>query len=445
MSVAKGASADGSVIAGYSSTIASGTHAFRWTSGTMTDLGNLGSDSYAAGLSTDGKVVVGYSYISSSGSSTLGFRWTQATGMQSVENWLRANGVSIPTDVTSQANATNADGSVVVGTLKNHHAFIARVASSSSTSGSGLIDTVDFGNSLNVSAAGSSNALQTNATLINGAHGQPLMRRVDTGKSTFWVAGDWGRDDYGARSGDIGLAEVGLGHNFGAFQLNLSAGQTWTKQDLVFNGSAQTDGTYLLAEALVPVSGNLWATFGGYGQWGQADLNRGYLNATLQDYSKGSSDLNTWGMRARLDWENFLSLGNGSVTPFVDLTYSEAKMSAYTETGGGFAAHFDGRNDRATTFRLGANGTWPLVGTTHLLTSLEVDHRFEKTTAATNGQVLGLSEFSVPGESVRQDWLRAGVGIEGKVGNGVASLSVNATSNGDMPNYWVAANWRMTF
>lgn len=48
-----------------------------------------------------------------------------------------------------------------------------------------------------------------------------------TGKNAFWLAGDWGRDDHGARDGDLGLAEVGLGRNFGPVQVNVSLGQTW--------------------------------------------------------------------------------------------------------------------------------------------------------------------------------------------------------------------------
>lgn len=139
--------------------------------------------------------------------------------MQTVENWLRASGVAVPADITKTAKATNNDGSVVVGQLSSGHAFIAR-------GGSGLVTLADVQQSLGAAATGGSMALSAVGTALNGAHSRPLARRVATGKKAFWVAGDWGRDDHGSRSGDLGLAEVGLGQNFGPLQLSLSLGQT---------------------------------------------------------------------------------------------------------------------------------------------------------------------------------------------------------------------------
>ena len=74
-SLAFGISADGSTVVGRSST-ASGSEAFRWTSGSgMVGLGDLpggSSSSTAGGVSADGSVVVGGS---SGASGTEAFRW----------------------------------------------------------------------------------------------------------------------------------------------------------------------------------------------------------------------------------------------------------------------------------------------------------------------------------------------------------------------------------
>lgn len=77
-------------------------------------------------------------------------------------------------------------------------------------------------------------------------------------------------------------------------------------------------------------------------------------------------------------------------SPDLDLTYSEARLDGYTETGGGFPARFDRRKDKATE-------------------------------------------------------LRAGVGVEGKLAGGGASLMLNATTRGSAPSHWLAANWQRAF
>lgn len=438
---ANGVSGGGGVVVGWSYIAGMGAYrAFRWTSGGgMVDIGTLGgANSEASGVSADGKVVVG---VSLNGSGTnRAFRWTSA-GMQSVEDWLRAAGVSVPADITRRANAANADGSVVVGMLANNEAFIARVAGV----GSGLVTLQDLQQSLNASSEGSNMALSSGNLLINGAHGRPLMRLVGEGQNTFWLAGDWGRDDHGSRHGDVGLAEIGLGRHFGIAQLNVSLGQTWAGQKHTLGGRTKVGGSYLLAEALIPVSRGFWATFGAYRHWGEADLKRGYLNAGVQTASKASPDTNTWGVRARVDWNDAINFAGTGFTPYADISYAKARVDGYTETGGGFPARFDSRTDKVTEFRIGLNAAKPLGGGLRLVGTLEATHRFEKERTNTSGEVLGLFGFDLPGERNKRDWLRAGMGIEGSVGGGVGSLSLNATTRGEMPNVWLAANWQKMF
>lgn len=442
-SSARGVSADGNVVVGSATTAGdASTHAFRWTAASgMTDLGTLGGDnSRAAAISGNGQVVVG---AASTSSATRAFRWTQATGMQSVEDWLRASGVTVASDTSYAATATNNDGSVVVGYLENESAFIARGAGTGQEGG--LITLADVQNSLAGTARANSMALSSNNTLIHGAHSRPLARRVAAGQNAFWLAGDWGRDDHGERDGDLGLAEFGFGRNFGPAQVNVSLGQTWAKQHQLLDGQTKTDGSYLLLEALVPVSGNISATLGAYRNWGDAKLKRGYINAGAQDFSRAKADIATWGLRARVDLENDYTLAGAAFTPYADLSYAEAKLDAYTETGGGFPAHFDARKEKATDLHLGVNVTKPLTQGINLLATLEAVHRFEKNGPHTTGQVLGLFGFDLPGQKNDQNWLRAGFGVEGKLAGGNASLSLNATTQGETANYWLAANWQKSF
>lgn len=294
------------------------------------------------------------------------------------------------------------------------------------------------------------NSINNNLNLmINGAHSRPLDRLVAPGQKTFWVAGDWGRDDHGNREGSTGMAEVGVGHNLGFAQFNVSIGQTWARQNLVNDGDVKADGQYLMLESIIPVleDHGVYATVGAFGHWGEAEIQRGYINFSELDSSKASPDTQTWGLRTRLDWQNAVTLANTGVSPYVDLSYSNSHLDSYTEKGGGIPAHFDGRTDSNTEARLGFNTETPLSFAPgyNFVTNLEAAHRFENHSAGVNGQVEGLFSFNLPGEDVTNDWLKAGAGVEGNVGPGKLSLMLNGTTQSEMPNFWVATSYQLAF
>lgn len=444
-SYANGISADGSVVVG-SSDIgkAQAWQAFRWTPAYgMVSLGllNNGYSSQAFGVSADGLVVVGSASDGNAGGIVRGFRWTRETGMQTIESWLRSNGVRLPEDVTQVAQATNFNGSVVTGTLANNHAYIARV----SDIGNGIITLSDMQESLGIAGNGAYLVSRVSETLLHGAHGQPLMRQVGEGKTTMWLAGDSVLDDHILRNGAHGLAELGLGHNFGLAQINASIGQTWARLDFSHSGQGKTDGNFLLIEALIPVSGCLWATLGGYDQRGEAKLRRGYLNGEELNISTGSTNTRTRGLRARMDWGDVFKIASTSFTPYADLSYSVTNIDAYMETGGGFPARFDSRREPSTVFKLGLNTVTFESDQLKLLGILEASHRFEQESARTSGQLIGLFGFDLPSQPNKRNWLRIGIGAEGKFAGGNASIMLNRTSKGETPSSWLSANWQIVF
>jgi probable HAF family extracellular repeat protein len=491
-SYANGVSANGSVVVGGAQTVDSYYHAFRWVSGAtggvasnpqMYDLGTWGGGtrSWANGVSADGLVVVGQARDSNSVDHA--FRWTQGAGMQSVEEWLQANGVTVSGISTLSANATNANGSVVVGETPTNHPYIARVINSGGNNNGG--GTGDGGSNGGTSNGGSSNGgssngdgvsnggggngllvldentanslrspstitqtgLLANNLILTGAHSRPLSYRVTAGQNTYWAAGDWGQDNHDVRNGDIGLADLGLGRNFGAIQVNAALGRTWANQNLDLNGNLDDKGSYLFAEAMMPLRGSLWGVLSGYYLRGDTDLRRGYLNAGTLDYSYGHPDTYTWAVRGRLEWDSIASIVGVSLNPYGDLSYTHTRMEGYTETGGGFPAGYDAKTDYATELRIGVNGTKPLTERTKLVGTLEGVHRFEKTSSNVSGEVLGVGGFTFdfPGQSYDQDWLRVGLGAETKIGGGIASLMFNATTVGEIPNAWLAVRYQATF
>jgi uncharacterized membrane protein len=133
-----GISADGAVIVGQATRSvgpnAATTYGFRRDGeGRWTFLPLLpGMDSAEArAVSGDGSVVAGLSINGSSGASTT-FLWTRATGTQATEDRLKTAGVALPDLKTlpggrmvADIAALSNDGSVMVGTLWNCHAFVA--------------------------------------------------------------------------------------------------------------------------------------------------------------------------------------------------------------------------------------------------------------------------------------------------------------------------------
>ena len=458
-SSAVGVSADGSVVVGRSAFAADGIyeHAFRWTqAGGMVDIHDRDGDfSSANGVSGDGKVVVGSVATTAGSVLQTAFRWTQASGMQTVEEWLSANGVAVGSGVeTQEATATNSNGSVVVGYLSSGEGFLARVGDGTgggTGGGSGMISFADFVKTLSQTSRAASSTTRTAVVALQGAHSRPLSRRTADGGNTLWVAGDWGDDSHASRDGEVSLAEIGGGHNFGDFQFNLSLGHTWASQDAGSDGKSTADGYYLLAEWLAPVLKRehdaLWAVISGFHQWGDGRIRRGYLNAGVADSSFGEPDSTTWGASLRLEWDRLLQLPWLSANPFVEYAHLDSTIDAYTETGGGFPALIGKTNDSFDPIRYGLNAEAPVTEWARLVAVLEGAHRFDDQGPAGSATLLGAGGFTVnaPGGPIEQDWLRVGGGVEADVWRGTASVMVNGTTESEMPACWVAASWRMSF
>lgn len=302
--------------------------------------------------------------------------------------------------------------------------------------------------SLNASNIGIGSTFSTSTLALHGAHSRPLSRRVAVGENTFWAAGDLGRDDHGSRDGSTRLAEFGVGHNFGPVQLNLSLGKTWANQNLVNNGDVDASGTYLMLEGIIPVSAahGVYTTLGAYHLWGEADIRRGYLNADTQEYSDAAPDSTTWGVKVRVDWENAFTAGTTRFSPYADLSYTHSTLDAYTETGGGFPARFDERKDSITELRAGLNSATPIQGSRlDFVTNLEAVHRFDSTSTGASGEVIGQFAFDLAGEDYDQNWIKAGLGVEGQLGNGRLTAMLNGTTTGSAPSTWLAVSYSLPF
>jgi len=151
------------------------------------------------------------------------------------------------------------------------------------------------------------------------------------------------------------------------------------------------------------------------------------------------------GLRARLEWADAARSGGLSFNPYGEVSYLHTHMDGYTEHGGGFPATYQAVEDDATDLLLGVNSTYALSSRTEVFGLLEGVHRFNESAAPISGKVIGLFPFELAGQDYNRNWLRAGVGVAAHVGPGTASLSINATTEGEAPDTWLAGTYQVAF
>lgn len=108
-------SPDGSIIVGQSNDVA-----FRWTSATgMQSLGTLlpSGWSIATDLSDNGSIIVGQAYFPTQQSSYTGFIWDATHGMRNLTQVVTDMGFNLQGQVIELANAVSADGNVISGRM----------------------------------------------------------------------------------------------------------------------------------------------------------------------------------------------------------------------------------------------------------------------------------------------------------------------------------------
>jgi probable HAF family extracellular repeat protein len=97
--------------------------AFLWNQGMVTQLGTLpGFDSSIATGINDSGEVVGIAYVFANPNNEVGFKWTQATGMQAIDSAATAGGVNARGDIAGMslgmhATIFSASGNIDLGTL----------------------------------------------------------------------------------------------------------------------------------------------------------------------------------------------------------------------------------------------------------------------------------------------------------------------------------------
>lgn len=449
-SEAAGISADGKVIVGSSGRAGVPDfeyRVFRWTPiEGMVTVGSLNGSTYAfaRGVSADGKVIVGTAKDGNNGNVYRGFRWSAASGMQTIEQWALGSGVSVGAgQATKSAFATNQDGSIVTGQLENNHAYIARV----SPLGSGVMDMLEFSRTLQAAARPHTLNNTKTGVVLHGLNGSPVRNLLKAGQQSTWGGADIGRQDHLDNRGNVDIGEIGYGYGLtDNLMIKTAVGKTWSDNHFLYNGNTTLRGAYVMPEIIYAIPDTPWhALISAYYNVGTVYTRRGYLNAGSQDYSHAKASTTTSALRVRLDWINAFRLASISFSPYISLTRAHSKVGAISETGGGFPVYWHHRSETDTQYRLGADSTYHLGYGMNLIGRFETVHRFEAYGSSVTGDILGLSSFHFAGEANKRDWLRLGFGIEGKAGPGMFSVMANVTTEAQTASSWIYAHYRVNF
>lgn len=458
-SVAKAASYDGSIIIGDSSDVDGRFRAFRWKQGAtdgvedniqMRDIGTLGGqESWAHSVTRDGAWIVGMSM--NADDLELAFRWSEDTGMESVNDWLARHGVDLGSKVLKVANGISDDGNVIVGQLydgdpqqADHEGYIARV---DAQHGAGLMNVGEYQRSL-FAAAGIADAGEFLTWLpMNGAHHRPLLLTPSlSGDLCAWVTGDFAH--HGPSATGLALAEMGACADLarGDLRIGAAVGASGSWQDLALGGSAHMAGQYILSEIDWQPDGTplLLSLTGMLGGW-QATIERAYSNGAATAMSHGQTNAFGGVVRLRADWLEAAAIGNTSLNPFASLAFGGLHVDGYSESGGPFPAVFDAQNLTHADIRMGITAVTEVSSQTRLSTTLEVAHR-TGTGAAAKGHVPGLFDFSLGGGSQAQTWARVGAEIDHALSSNVSlSASTHLASYGRDPTLTASVGLKGSF
>jgi ubiquitin/uncharacterized protein YhjY with autotransporter beta-barrel domain len=293
-------------------------------------------------------------------------------------------------------------------------------------------------------------ALDSAALVLTGNHGHPLDLRVAPGKQNcVWLAGDWGGDNLDGTGDSSGAAEVGGCQRLteSGTQLGVALGKTRAQEGQSGPEELKQRGDYLLLEFMSPltaVSPDLWSTLTAYYNHGEADVRRGYSTLLGAETSSADPRVDTWALRARLDWERLWQPAGVELSPYADLNYLQARVSSYHESGGSQAMSLAAWEHEVSELRLGLNARYPLANRVELLAGVEGVRRVHDDAEAIDAY-WEEQRFRLQQTSGDRAWMRAQLGAAWLMQDSRLALLFNVTGEGEQPARWVAMSWTGSF
>lgn len=293
----------------------------------------------------------------------------------------------------------------------------------------------------------SSIAMRTGNMVLHGLHGHPLDFRIKPGESRgLWLGGDWGVDSHDQGDGEIGLAEVGFAQRLGMSDIQLGAaiGRSWSDHDTQLGGFHEIRGAYLLGELIMPAEAfgsSAWLTVSGYYNLSDADTLRAYDSGSGIESSFGETDVDTWALRARLDWDAPVTLSGWELSPYLELAYTEARVDGFSEAGGSNPATYDSRSDHSMDARAGINLLRNINESLAWTAELGVAHQFDERNPNVVGDASG-SAFNLGVADAEDTWAIGSVGIMAKTQAGTLNARLHGSTEGADSAAWFSMLWK---
>ncbi len=378
-------------------------------------------------MTASGHALAGVALSSADGlQENSAFYWTEADGVTSIYDHLKANGIALSNHSLDTATSISDDGTLVSGTGDIEgveQAWLARIT----PVGSGVVSLSDTQTSLfsmGMSAYYMLPTLLADNMRLNG-------QNCDGGKGQFCAFATAAVQKWDESQTDGALSRIGAGYNLkDNFAIGGLIGYHQMDSDNDYSRFT-TDGltlglwtSYNQQKAGLQAAANISYSFG------DMDTDRFYYNGAEREVAKGSTGYDALSLSASLGY-GFKIRPNALVIPFIDLSYIKANIDGFDEETALFQASYKDLDSRLWQNHLGVKGRYQLNNKLALLAGLAWGHGMVQDTKVSASLKEAAGFGSVEHITVKHedsDWANISAGVDYKISEQM-NVQFSAESN----------------
>lgn len=404
---------DARYIAGEASDVAGIGHAVRWAQ----DAGGYGNAvalddgtgwlySEATDISSDGATVVGQYILMDEADGTVAFRWTEASGAQSLDAWLAGTGVVLDGWILREATAISDDGKTIVGwgeaSGERYQAYIARAGL--------LFGTTDYASSVA--------SLQDVARLPSAVATGRLLHSMPSASGMLGLSASFDVDHIQGSASNLGGGRLtwrapGWAITGGGGLVGMETSQLHDGGNAAFAGAWLGGGAAVdLGSAFaVPALEGLEVSVNARTDLLNATINRNYRNGAATETATGQAGVATLSGAVRASWTQPLG-DTVMVRPYAQWLLGRSAMAGYRETGGLGAGTVSEQINTTNLVTLGLEADIALSSQLTVGASYAFNHLIDGAASGVSVAVPNLASFTAPTANHAANWHSVGVDLE---------------------------------